>query len=336
MVLPVAFGSPKQLGGLDTFDPLDARVTAWWKAKAGEIYRAIPDLAGFVMKADSENQTGPSAYGRTIADAARPLARALKPHGGLLLYRAFVYNHKLDWNDPKADRARAAYDNFHPLDGQFDDNVVIQTKNGPIDFQVREPASPLFSGLTKTNQADEERYGKVKAMLEYQSGAAQLWRDAVAGWFRKTSGIPDAQGRVGPYPGRIEAESMTLDGYAPRKVTWWETASGGTAVECALAQCSASLRHDGAPGSYTLRVRYFDYPRGQSSFRLSVAGQVVDGWTATAIFPLRVFEPDGASSTRRVVSGVQLRPGDEIRIEGVPEKPETADLDYLEILPDDR
>jgi alpha-glucuronidase len=593
VVLPVAFGSPKQLGGLDTFDPLDPRVAAWWKSKTDELYQAIPDLAGFVMKADSENQTGPSAYGRTIADAARPLARALKPHGGLLLYRAFVYSHTLDWNDPKADRARAAYDNFHPLDGQFDDNVVIQTKNGPIDFQVREPASPLFSALSKTSQAielqivqeymgqgrhlvalvpwwkdtldfdmrvggrpspvkdivagkvfnrptggfvgvtmtsmngtweaslmsqanlygfgrlawdadlssldildewtrqtfgndprvvrtiddmllrswrvyedytgplglqtlteccrwygkeqgggnhygpavdaserigwgqwhradekgvgmdrtvatgtgfigqyppevarmfesletcpddllvfmhhvpytyklhsgktviqhfydshyegaraaeryirdwaslegliDEERYGAVKAMLEYQAGAAQLWRDAVAGWFRKTSGIPDAHGRVGSYPARVEAESMTLDGYAPRTVTWWETASGETAVECARAQCSATLRYDGTPGSYTLRVRYFDYPQGTSHFRLSVAGQVVDEWTATGTFPMRVFEPDGSSSTRRVVSGVELRPGDEIRIEGIPEKPETAALDYLEILSD--
>jgi hypothetical protein len=96
-------------------------------------------------------------------------------------------------------------------------------------------------------------------------------RDAVAGWFRKTSGIPDAHGRVGFYPGRIEAERMTLDGYAPRRVTWWETASGATAVECVRAQCSASLRYDGAPGSHTLRIRYFDYPQGTSGFRLSVA-----------------------------------------------------------------
>jgi alpha-glucuronidase len=127
---------------------------------------------------------------------------------------------------------------------------------------------------------------------------------------------------------------MTLDGYTPRKVTYWETASGETAVECAREECSASLRYEGAPGTYTLRLRYFDYPQGESHLRLSVAGQVVDEWVADGTFPMRVFEPDGSSSTRRVVSGVQLRPGDEIRIDGVPEEPETAALDYLEILPD--
>ena len=154
-VLSVDFGSPKSMGGLDTFDPLDPRVAAWWKSKVDEIYRAIPDLGGFVMKADSEGRVGPSAYGRTHADAANVVARALKPHGGRLFYRGFVYDHHMDWQNPKNDRARAAYDNFKPLDGQFDDNVVIQIKNGPIDFQVREPASPLFGALEKTNKAIE-------------------------------------------------------------------------------------------------------------------------------------------------------------------------------------
>ena len=143
------------MGGLDTFDPLDAKVAAWWKEKVDEVYRSIPDLAGFVLKADSEGRQGPSAYGRTHADAANVLARALKPHGGLLLYRAFVYDHHMDWRNPKNDRARAAYDNFHPLDGQFDDNVILQIKHGPIDFQVREPVSPLLGALEKTNKAIE-------------------------------------------------------------------------------------------------------------------------------------------------------------------------------------
>ena len=115
----------------------------------------IPDFAGFVVKADSEGKPGPSQYGRSPAQAANVLARALKPHGGLVLYRGFVYNHHLDWTDMKADRAKAGYDNFSKLDGTFDDNVVIQIKNGPIDFQVREPASPLFAALRKTNQAIE-------------------------------------------------------------------------------------------------------------------------------------------------------------------------------------
>jgi alpha-glucuronidase len=590
MVLPVNFASPQRIGGLDTYDPLDPRVQAWWKAKADEIYATVPDLAGWVMKADSEGQTGPAKYKRTIADAGNTLGRALKPHGGLLLYRAFVYDNFLDWNNLKNDRARAAYDNFHPLDGKFDDNVVIQIKNGPIDFQVREPASPLFSGLEKTSQAielqvfqeyngqgrhlvnevpwwkdnldfdmrvggsytpvkyivtgkvfkrpvggfvgvtttstnntwerslfsqanlygfgrlawdpdlsslriieewtrltygndarvvqtiadmqlrswsvyekytgslglqtlteccrwvggnqvpgnhfgpsveaserigwgqwhrsdakgagmnrtvatgtgfigqyrpevakmfesletcpdelllwmhhvpythklhsgktviqyiydshyegaeeaanyvrdwksiegliDDQRYAENLATLVFQAGAAQVWRDAIASWYRKTSGIPDEKGRVGSYPGRIEAESMKLEGYKPRKVTWFETASGETAVECAAAPCAASFRHEGAPGFYTIHVRYFDYPQGVSRFRLFVGSQRVEQWIANDRFPLRVVEPDGASSTRYTARGVQLRPGDQIRIEGTPEAPETAALDYVEV-----
>ncbi|HLF22420.1 MAG TPA: alpha-glucuronidase family glycosyl hydrolase, partial [Burkholderiales bacterium] len=149
-VISVDFGSPQKVGGLDTFDPLDPRVIAWWKAKADEVYRAVPDLAGFIIKADSEGRVGPSAYGRTHADAANVVARALAPHGGMIFYRGFVYDNKMDWRNPKNDRARAADDNFRSLDGAFDANAVIQIKNGPIDFQVREPASPLFGTLEKT------------------------------------------------------------------------------------------------------------------------------------------------------------------------------------------
>jgi alpha-glucuronidase len=130
-------------------------VAAWWRKKVDEVYRQIPDFGGFVVKADSEGRSGPSAYGRTHADAADVIARALKPHGGVVLYRAFVYNHHLDWRDLKNDRAKAAYDNFHPLDRAFDDNAIVQIKNGPIDFQVREPVSPLFAGLRRTNEAIE-------------------------------------------------------------------------------------------------------------------------------------------------------------------------------------
>jgi alpha-glucuronidase len=151
----VNLGMPKQAGGLEGFDPLDPKVAKWWQDKFDEVYRAIPDFGGVVVKADSEGQLGPSAYGRNPADAANVIAQALRPHGGLVFYRAFVYNHRLDWNDKKADRARAAYDIFHPLDGKFDDNVMVQIKYGPIDFQVREPASPLFGGLERTSQAIE-------------------------------------------------------------------------------------------------------------------------------------------------------------------------------------
>lgn len=153
--LSVDVSSPKIIGGLDTFDPIDPRVAGWWQKRADEIYRQVPDFGGFVVKADSEGRSGPSVYGRTPADAANEIARALKPHGGVVFYRAFVYNHHLDWHDLKNDRAKAAYDNFHLLDGAFDDNVIIQIKNGPIDFQVREPVSPLFAGLRRTNEAIE-------------------------------------------------------------------------------------------------------------------------------------------------------------------------------------
>ncbi len=119
----VDLSSPKRIGGLDTFDPLDSRVTEWWRKKVDEIYQQIPDFGGFVVKADSEGRAGPSTYGRTPAEAADVIAHALAPHGGIVFYRAFVYNHHLDWRDPKNDRAKAAYDIFHPLDGKFADNV---------------------------------------------------------------------------------------------------------------------------------------------------------------------------------------------------------------------
>ena len=155
MYVSLNFASPRDVGGVKTFDPLDPDAVAFWKKTVDEVYRAIPDLGGFVLKADSEGRLGPSEYGRTPADAANAIARALKPHGGILFYRGFVYDHKMDWRNLKNDRARAAYDNFHKLDGLFEDNVIIQIKHGPIDFQVREPASPLFGGLERTNMAIE-------------------------------------------------------------------------------------------------------------------------------------------------------------------------------------
>ncbi len=155
MSLSVDLSSPQVVGHLPTFDPVDPTVIAWWQSKVDEIYKVIPDFAGFVIKADSEGRVGPSQYHRTPAEAANAVARALKPHGGLVLYRGFVYNNHLDYNDLKADRARAGYDNFYALDGKFESNVVIQIKHGPIDFQVREPASPLFAALQHTPQAIE-------------------------------------------------------------------------------------------------------------------------------------------------------------------------------------
>ena len=155
LAISVDIASPQKIGGLKTFDPLDPQVKAWWAAKVDEIYTLIPDLAGFTVKADSEGQAGPASYGRSPADAANLLANALAPHGGVVLYRAFVYNNHLDSSDLKADRARAAYDIFHRLDGKFASNVIVQIKEGPIDFQAQESVSPLFAGLRRTSQAME-------------------------------------------------------------------------------------------------------------------------------------------------------------------------------------
>src|SRR5579871_354886 len=562
VVLSIDFGSPQSVGGLDTFDPLDPKVIVWWKAKADELYRAVPDLGGFVLKADSEGRVGPSTYGRTHADAANVVARALQPHGGLIFYRGFVYDHHMDWNNPKNDRARAAYDNFKSLDGKFDDNVVVQLKNGPIDFQVREPASPLFGALEKTKQAielqvtqeymgqarhtvflvpmwketldfkmpapvkqlvngfvgvvnvglddnwfgnhlsqanlygfgrlawnpnltaagiseewtgltfgrdpnvlrtiseiqlsswstyenytgplglqtltditgnhygvnveaserngwgqwhradekgvgmdrsvatgtgfigqywpevarvyesldtcpddlllfmhhvaythvlhsgktviqsiydshyegadaveayarewvalkgavDDRRYEEVLAQLQYQAGQAEVWRDAVTNWFLRASGISDEKGRVGRYPGRVEAESMKLEGYAIRDVTPAEDASGGKAVTCEAAQCRASFSYTGVSGWYAIRIQYFDQNNGAARYRVWVANQLVDDWTAAHRLPSQKI--DSTTSTRRTISSVALRPGDEIRIEGVPNGGELAAVDY--------
>jgi alpha-glucuronidase len=594
VALAVDFGSPRSLGGLDTFDPLDPAVIAWWKSKADEIYRAVGDFGGFVLKADSEGRAGPSTYGRTHADAANVVARALKGHAGIVFYRGFVYDHHMDWENPKNDRARAAYDNFHDLDGKFDDNVIIQIKNGPIDFQVREPASPLFGALEMTREAielqitqeymgqarhlvflapmwketldfdmhvrdrgtpvgtpvhtetpvqtpvkmivsgkvfgrsggfvgvsnlgmdntwygnhmsqanlyafgrlawdpdlsardvaedwtrltfgsdpavvktitdlqltswrtyenytgplglqtltdivgnhygvaveaserngwgqwhkadesgvgfdrtvatgtgflgqyapavtksyesvrdcpddlvlfmhhvpythrlhsgstviqylydshydgaenvaryvrgwralrgriDEQRYSDVLAQLEYQAGQAIVWRDAVSDWFLKESGIPDAKGRVGHHPDRVEAESTTLDGYVVKAVTPWESASGGKAVECSLPRCSSRFTYDGESGSRDLIVQYFDQSDGVSRFRVWVANRLVAEWAADDRLPTR--KVDSSSSSRRVIRGIPLRQGDEIRIEGAPDGRETAALDYVEIRP---
>lgn len=579
-VISVAFSSPKTMGGLATFDPLDRSVAAWWAERVDALYRAIPDLAGFIVKADSEGQAGPSAYGRTHADAANVIARALRPHGGLLVYRGFVYNHRMDWRDPKNDRAKAAYDNFKPLDGRFDSNVVVQIKNGPIDFQVREPTSPLFGALEKTNQAvelqvtqeymgqarylvflapqwkaaldfdeqaghpgtpvkalaagkvydrpfggfagvvnvgldrnwlgnqlsqanlyafgrlawdpnlgseqlarewveqtfggepsvvstitrlllrswrdyendtgplglqtltdivgnhygvsveaserngwgqwhradhqgvgmdrtlatgtgytaqylapvqrwfdslstcpddlilffhhvpythrlhsgqtviqtiydlhydgasaiadyaplwralrgriDDDRFGEVLEDLTFQAGQADVWRDAVNNWFFRESGIPDARNRVGHHPGRVEAEAMQLTGYRAVDVTPWEAASGGKAISCPERTCSATVRYEGEPGWRSIRIQYFDLNNGASTFKLFVAGQLVDQWVANDRLPTRKL--DGTSSTRRTTDEVLLRTGDEIRIEGVPEGEEPAALDYIELL----
>ena len=582
LVLSVDVSSPQKLGGLATFDPLDPSVARWWATKVDQIYEQIPDLAGFVVKADSEGRPGPSSYGRTPADAANVIARALQPHGGVIFYRAFVYDHHLDPTNMKADRARAAYDIFHPLDGKFDDNVVVQIKHGPIDFQVREPTSPLFGGLEKTNEAielqitqeymgqqrhtvflvpmwketldfdmradgasalvkniisgetfhrplggyvgvanvgldpdwmgsqmaqanlygfgrlawdpnlsareiidewarltfgsdplvaqtidamqlaswrayedytgplglqtltditgshygpnvaasenngwgqwhradhegvgmdrsvatgtgyvgqyssevqkqfetvaatpddlllffhhvpythrlhsgktviqyiydshytgaeeaaafvrewkslrghvDDDRYAQILAQLEYQAGHAIVWRDSVCNYFMHISGIPDTQGRVGHYPNRIEAESMSLQGDSIIDVVPAENASGGKAVTCKATGnwCSATFTFKRPAGWYELDVEYFDQNNGAAKYHVLVGDQIVDEWSADDHFPSRKI--GGDTSTRRRIPGLALRPGDRIRIEGLPGGEESAAFDYVELL----
>ena len=142
--LSVNFSSPAVLGGLETSDPLNDEVRRWWDDKVAEIYSLIPDFGGFLVKANSEGRPGPQDFGRTHADGANMLADALAPHGGIVMWRAFVYSPK------SSDRANQAVEEFVPLDGQFRDNVLIQIKNGPVDFQPREPFSPLFGRMSKT------------------------------------------------------------------------------------------------------------------------------------------------------------------------------------------
>ncbi|WP_242117595.1 alpha-glucuronidase family glycosyl hydrolase [Sphingomonas lacusdianchii] len=180
------FSAPIEIGGLKTADPLDPQVAAWWKAKADEIYARIPDFGGFLVKANSEGQPGPGDYKRSHADGANMLARALKPHGGIVMWRAFVYA-----NEKPEDRVRQAYSEFAPLDGKFADNVIVQVKNGPIDFQPREPFHPLFGAMPRTPLMME-----VQITKEYMGFATHL-----------------------VYLGTLWQEVLRSDTYRPRKGT---------------------------------------------------------------------------------------------------------------------
>ena len=171
--LAARFSAPMELGGLKTADPLDLGVAAWWKEKADEIYLLIPDFGGFVVKANSEGQPGPRTYNRTHADGANMLAAAVASHGGVVMWRAFVYDMK-----PGYDRAGAAYENLQPFDGKFAANVLLQVKNGPIDFQPREPFHPLFGAMPKTQvmpelQITQEYLGFSNHLVFL----AQMWRE---------------------------------------------------------------------------------------------------------------------------------------------------------------
>ncbi|KAF2182344.1 glycoside hydrolase family 67 protein [Zopfia rhizophila CBS 207.26] len=172
------FAAPERYGGLPTSDPLNPSVITWWTNVTNQIYKRIPDMAGYLIKANSEGQPGPLTYNRTLADGANLWAKAVKPYGGTVMFRAFVYDNHLDYTNWKNDRANGAVDYFKHLDGKFDDNVVIQIKYGPIDFQVREPPSPLFSTLRKTSTAIElqvtQEYLGQQDHLVY---LAPLWKE---------------------------------------------------------------------------------------------------------------------------------------------------------------
>lgn len=180
LLVTIEYSMPKT-HGLDTADPLDPGVQAFWAQRARAVYAQIPDLVGFLVKADSEHRPGPFTYDRNHAQGANMLARALAPHGGRLFWRCFVYNCKQNWRDNKTDRPKAAFLNYAPLDGEFDDNVVLQIKNGPLDFQVREPLSPLFYWMPRTEKAMElqlaQEYTGQQLDLFYQ---APQWQDIFA------------------------------------------------------------------------------------------------------------------------------------------------------------
>jgi alpha-glucuronidase len=173
--LSARFSAPIEIGKLKTADPLDADVIAWWKAKVAEIYRFIPDFGGFVVKANSEGQPGPNEYGRDHAEGANLFADALAPHGGIVMWRAFVYA-----ADNREDRVKQAHIQFTALDGKFRDNVVVQIKNGPLDFMPREPFHPLFGAMPRTQLAAE-----LQITQEYLGGAlhlaflAPMWREVL-------------------------------------------------------------------------------------------------------------------------------------------------------------
>lgn len=204
--LSVSFAAPMTVGGLSTSDPLDEDVQRWWAEAAANLWARVPDFGGFVVKADSEGQPGPFAYGRDHADGANLLARAVAPHGGTIFWRAFVYDHHQDWRDRSTDRARAAYDHFAPLDGRFEDNVVLQVKYGPLDFQTREAVSPVIAAVPRTRlavelQVTQEYTGQQKHVCYL----GPLWKDVLSFGFWGDDSPTVADVAAGRGPGGRDA-----------------------------------------------------------------------------------------------------------------------------------
>jgi alpha-glucuronidase len=178
---------------------------------------------------------------------------------------------------------------------------------------------------------DQERFEAILRKLDYQAGHAIVWRDAVCNWFYRESKIPDAQGRVGQDPNRIEAEDMQMNGYSVQDVTPWEDASAGKAIVCSAPTCTAEMTFKGAPGWYDLGIEYFDQNNGVSKFSVVDGDQLLDRWDANLVLPSAKL--DSHTSARHTIRGVALRTGDHIRIVGVPDGGEQAAVDYIEITP---
>lgn len=249
MGVSLNFASPQTLGGLPTYDPLNASVIAWWNNKTNQIYDAVPDMVGYLVKADSEGQPGPFTYNRTLVDGANLFARALQPHNGTMVFRAFVYTSQ-NYSDWRADRCVQPVQYFADLDGQFDDNVVVQIKWGPLDFQVMEPVSPLFAHLPNTNLALEfettQEYTGQQSHFVYQP---ELWRtfldfdmridgkhtpvrDIASG---KATGRPmggiAVVGKVGNFTTWSRHDLAMADFYASGRIAWDPTLSSKEIME---------------------------------------------------------------------------------------------------------
>jgi len=212
-----------------------------------------------------------------------------------------------------------------------DGKTVIQYIYDSHTLGAEQAAALVGEWASLKGRVDPALYRDVLARLQYQAGHAIVWRDAIAQYFLKLSGIPDETGRAGHYPHRLEAEDAKLTGYKIIAITPWEDASRGKAVACEQTSCSAEWTYSGAAGRYNIAVQYFDLQGGAAQFTLEVGGQPVAAWTADATLPSN--RPDGDNSTRFTAPCVQLKPGEVIRVEGTPDKTDPAALDYIEVLP---
>ena len=223
LLVSVHFDAPMIIGGLTTSDPLDEGVMEFWIAQSAVVYDKIPDLLGYLVKADSEFRGGPEEFGRTQADGANTIAAAVAPFGGVVFWRCFVYNCQQDWRDTQTDRPMAAYKHFQPLDGKFDRNVILQIKNGPLDFQTREPVSPLFSSLKNTNEAIEFQIAQ-----EYTGQQIDLYSLAVQ-WEEILTTEVDKGKQLKSLLGR-EILAMTAVANTGDNMNW----TGNTLAQCNL------------------------------------------------------------------------------------------------------